>query len=139
MCVQEYQSCTEMPFPMGANGKTDVLRPRPYDFGEFTDCCLKKFGVKPNPTWIPTQFGARDVSGASNIFFSNGNLDPWSSGGVLSVDEPSLQAFVIDKGAHHLDLRFSNEADPESVREARALEYAAILLWVGEHNRDRKM
>ena len=42
-----------------------------------------------------------------NIAFSNGLLDPWSSGGVLSPQEagPKNSVFILEKGAHHLDLR----------------------------------
>jgi hypothetical protein len=31
-------------------------------------------------------------------------LDPWSSGGVLETINPSLEAVVIENGAHHLGI-----------------------------------
>jgi lysosomal Pro-X carboxypeptidase len=51
----------------------------------------------------------------SNIIFSNGELDPWHAGGVLTnVSERSI-AIYIEDSAHHLDLRLPNDADPISL------------------------
>ena len=35
--------------------------------------------------WPEINWGGRHIQTASNIVFSNGKLDPWSSGGVLEV------------------------------------------------------
>jgi len=56
-----------------------------------------------------------DFSSYSNIFFINGKLDPWSSGGVLVNVSSSLPAFYMAGAAHHLDLRLPNAADPIDV------------------------
>lgn len=73
--------------------------------------------------WLDTIYGGLRIQYASNIVFSNGNLDPWSPAGVtptvqsrkLSNDE-SVISLMIDMGGHHLDLFWSNENDPTSVR-----------------------
>lgn len=62
--------------------------------------------------------------------FSNGGLDPWSSGGVTSNISHSLVSIMIPDGAHHLDLRYSNDLDPPSVRAARALEVKYFQEWI---------
>lgn len=62
--------------------------------------------------------------------FTNGNLDPWHVGGILTSLSPSLPAILIDGGAHHLDLFFSNPADPPSVIEARKVQLENIALWI---------
>jgi lysosomal Pro-X carboxypeptidase len=43
--------------------------------------------------------------------FSNGNLDPWKAGGVTEYINLKLPYYIIQGGAHHLDLRLPNEAD----------------------------
>ena len=40
----------------------------------------------------------KSIESTSNIFFSNGLLDPWSAGGVLTNVSESLEAFVIPNG-----------------------------------------
>lgn len=64
---------------------------------------------------------------------SNGLLDPWSSGGVLYNVSSSTVAVIIPEGAHHLDLRESNPADPVSVRTARKFHCKFIRLWLHNH------
>lgn len=56
---------------------------------------------------------------ASNIIFSNGDLDPWRAGGVLTDVNPNVVVRMIKGGAHHLDLREPNDADPADLTAAR--------------------
>ena len=65
--------------------------------------------------------------------YSNGGLDPWSGGGVLMDLSPSLVSIIIPEGAHHLDLRASNPADPPSVTAARQREKSIIKQWIEQH------
>ena len=108
--------------------------------------CLAKYGVAPRVEWIGTEFGGRaGVAAASNIVFSNGLYDPWSSGGVGVAEARaaggvarmgrggSVVAAVIEQGAHHLDLFWANAADPEQVRAVRRLELAEIAKWTAAH------
>jgi len=67
---------------------------------------------------------------ATNIFFSNGKLDPWHAGGVLSTQSDSLPTFFVQGGAHHLDLRADHEGDPQSVRDCRMMEMNYIDAWL---------
>jgi lysosomal Pro-X carboxypeptidase len=91
--------------------------------------CGKKYQVSPRREWIPASYGGSAYPG-TNVVFSNGLLDPWSSAGVLSAAHPSVVVAIIPEGAHHLDLFFSNDKDPDSVRSARAMEVAAIRSWL---------
>jgi hypothetical protein len=73
--------------------------------------------------WLDTIYGGLRIQYASNIVFSNGNLDPWSPAGVTPSSQAkrlsndgSVISLMIDMGGHHLDLFWSNENDPQSVR-----------------------
>lgn len=79
-----------------------------------------------------------DMSHSYVFFFfyfyaSNGGLDPWRSGGVTESLSDSLIAILIPDGAHHLDLRFNNEYDPQSVLFTRKLEVMYFKKWIKQN------
>lgn len=122
------------------DGVHDMFQPRAFNASFVTQHCFDKWGVRPRYSWMTESYGnvwdwAR--AGASNIVFSNGNYDPWSSAGVNASLSPSLPAVLIDTGAHHLDLFFSNPADPPSVIAARDVELGYIKAWVKEFSSKR--
>ena len=49
-----------------------------------------------------------------------------------------MPAVIVPEGAHHLDLRESNPADPEGVIEARKMEVAYITQWLNELQFNKK-
>jgi len=94
--------------------------------------------MTPQPDWALDFFGGhnpyRDFKDASNIIFSNGELDPWHAGGVTYNVSNATIALVIKDSAHHLDLRLPNPLDPTSLAEARMIETATITNWITEYN-----
>ena len=95
--------------------------------------------------WLTAYYHGADLSKASNIVWSNGLLDPWSGGGVYppggGIDGPMVQnitadgsqiALLLDLGAHHLDLFFSDPADPPCAVQAREIEAKMIERWAQE-------
>jgi len=131
----DYQSCTEMVMPMGTDGKADMFWEAPWNLTAAMDRCVSTYGIVPRPDWIMTYFGGDNMLGFSNIFFSNGNLDPWYGGGVLGEmkNSPTIETFMIQGGAHHLDLRASDPLDPATVIECRKRQQQAITRWIKEH------
>ena len=101
--------------------------------------CAAEFGVQvPDAARLQAVWGQNwtRASGGSRIIFSNGDLDPWSYGGVdddvqAHDDDPERPVVLhIAKGAHHLDLRAPDPADPPSVVIAREQETAALARWL---------
>jgi len=132
-----YQSCTEMVMPFCYDGSNDMFEPQAWDLGEYTKECQKTWGATPRPQMADIMYGGRDLSAASNIVFSNGLLDPWSSGGVLKP-VGGTSVVIIPEGAHHLDLRAANSEDPASVQEARRIESKHIQKWIDGVKINRK-
>jgi lysosomal Pro-X carboxypeptidase len=109
-----------------------MFPPAPYDLEAIKQGCIQQFGVIPRVDWMVTWFGGLNMS-ASNILFSNGNLDPWSGGGVTESLSDTLIAINIEDSAHHLDLRFPNPADPPAVVAARKQEAEILQKWLGQY------
>ncbi|XP_078048841.1 lysosomal Pro-X carboxypeptidase [Augochlora pura] len=130
-----YQSCTEMVMPTCADGINDMFESEEWNFDAYAKECEKQFSVKPQPDKICKQYGCADLSTATNIVFSNGLLDPWSSGGVLKNLSSSAIAILIPEGAHHIDLRGSNQNDPYSVILARKYHRYFIRQWIKEYSK----
>jgi len=127
-----YLACTEMVMPTPSNGKTDMYYPSLWDAEGYVEYCKSQYGpaLQTSLNYAQVEFGGKDIEAASNIVFSNGQLDPWRGGGLTTTLNPSLPAYYIELSAHHLDLRASNPADPKPVVEARVFEVEQIKRWI---------
>ncbi|KAK2354036.1 lysosomal Pro-X carboxypeptidase [Trifolium repens] len=97
-----WQTCTEMVMPYG-KGNDSMFPLDPFDLKNYTKNCEKIYGVSPRPHWISSYYGGHDIKlvlkrFSSNIIFSNGLKDPYSSGGILSDLSKSLVAITTVNG-----------------------------------------
>lgn len=118
-------------------GDNTMFNKQNFDYDGYTAYCKDKYGLEPDYQYALYEYGGfnetRDFKPMKNIIFSNGNIDPWNSGGVkeyISVDMPT---FMINGGAHHLDLREPNDADVESVKWVREQETNIIARWIDDY------
>nr|GEX14069.1 lysosomal Pro-X carboxypeptidase [Tanacetum cinerariifolium] len=99
----EWQTCSEMVIPIGVTSNTSMFPSSPYDQHENNDYCKKLYDVAPRPHWATTYYGGHDIrmvlsKFGSNIIFSNGLRDPYSSGGVLEDISESIVAIKTTNG-----------------------------------------
>eukprot|EP00892_Ulva_mutabilis_P001558 jgi/Ulvmu1/11402/UM075_0064.1 len=133
----DYQFCTEMWMPHGRDGITDVFWSEPWDAEATRQSCKREWGVQPRPLWATVEWGGRRLESLSNVVFSNGLYDPWHGGGVLTSLSDTVKAVIIPNGAHHLDLMFSHENDPDTVKAAREEELDSIRDWIDDFHAAR--
>lgn len=50
-------------------------------------------------------------------------------------DNNNIALFIKDS-AHHLDLRLPNNADPDSVKDARNIEMTEIKKWIADYKKN---
>ena len=141
--AEDFQMCTQMVYQMNTNNITDMFPPRIWELSNLTQYCNDKYGVRPNPNWMQIWFplnihnqivnGKESDISMSNIIFSNGLLDPFHGGGYMESPGYGMPAIVIPHGAHHLDLRSANAADPQDVTQARLNETELMRKWLDEH------
>lgn len=140
-----YQWCTEMvqPFTQGtpddmfycANGTYyQAENCSHWDFEGRAKGCQAQWGVTPRKDWARLGLASKNIHMATNIVFSNGRLDPWHGGGVLHNISDTVVAVIIENGAHHIDLMFTDPEDAKypDIGAARELELAHIRKWVDQ-------
>lgn len=128
----DYLACNDIVMPQSQDGVNDFLWPAPFDLGAYTTGCQQQFGVTPRPLAAQIAFGGKDIEASSNIFFSNGQLDPWRDGGVTQNLTDSIVAYIVADAGHHMDLMFSNPLDNDSVRFVRQMELQHIQQWIDQ-------
>ncbi|KAI3880092.1 hypothetical protein MKX03_003913 [Papaver bracteatum] len=110
-----------------------------FDLKNFSRSCRSRYNVEPRPHWILNEFGGKDIKlvlrqFASNIIYSNGLRDPYSSGGVLESISDNVVAITTHKGSHCLDLLPASSDDPKWLVEQREAEIQIIKTWIDEYN-----
>ncbi|KAH9700240.1 prolylcarboxypeptidase-like protein [Citrus sinensis] len=138
-----WQTCSEMVIPIGTDNTT-MFQPAPFNLSSFIDGCESLYGVSPRPHWVTAYYGGYDIKlilqrFASNIIFSNGLRDPYSSGGVLENISDSVVAIATINGSHCLDiLRANQSSDPDWLVTQRETEIEIIEGWISKYYADLK-
>jgi len=134
-----YQSCTETLHKFSSRGI------RNYSFDYTTSAyepCMSNYHITPDPNALTSRYGGYSLvngdADITNIIWSNGALDPWSGGGFYPQYAPEdaakrgMHFFMLETGAHHLDLRGPHPNDPAEVTTVRQHEEIIIWEWIQE-------
>ncbi|KAK2078013.1 hypothetical protein QBZ16_003881 [Prototheca wickerhamii] len=128
-----YLVCAELQFPdSNANATTSMFMPQYTDFEQRLQNCVKEFNITSSPQRALREYGGARLNGASNVYLTNGDMDPWYTFGVLNNVSETVTSFLIKDAAHHADLMDPSDADPPSVEQARELGLYWIRRWIAE-------
>ncbi|KAG6678984.1 hypothetical protein I3843_14G106500 [Carya illinoinensis] len=137
-----WQTCSEIVMPIGhENCKESMFPSAPFNLNQFINECKSLYGVLPRPHWVTTYYGGHDLKRilhrfASNIIFSNGLKDPYSSGGVLENISESVVAISTANGSHCLDINMAKPSDPQWLVMQRNTEVKIIRRWLSKYYAD---
>ncbi|KAM7287138.1 hypothetical protein ISCGN_030832 [Ixodes scapularis] len=132
--VWNFQMCTELVTTQCSNGDADMLYVRQWNLKKIRENCEKLYKVKPQPRKLYTEYGTRFWN-SSNIIFSNGEFDPWTSLGYLSPKTETVIPILIGESAHQEDLAFGAPADRHDLTRAREQERRNVRKWIEEAER----
>jgi len=135
--IWDYLYCRSLLMPSGTKGgSNDMLYASEWNVEDTISWCNMQYEIEVDEKGPASRkYGGRNVYKAmSNIVFSNGDMDPWMPGGVVTKQSESVVNIMIEAAGHHLDLMFSNSADPQSVVDARNVEIEHIEKWISEAN-----
>lgn len=133
-----YQSCTEYGYWQNANpDRSQSTRSSLINLDYHRQVCQRLFGInEPVNTTVfnDTFYYPLKDELVSNIYFTNGEQDPWS---LLSLAEkngntvnPHLTYYLISGAAHCDDLHIPATTDSESLRDARKTMESLIGIWL---------
>ena len=134
-----YMACSSLILePLTSDGDGFFVE-RPDQVPAVERACRAAFrGVAPRPGWMPMAYGNGNQLAASlrNVFFSDGDKDPWRVGGMpddSAVRSPdgSVVRLLIKGAAHHQDLRAADPTDSPELTAARETERQHIAAWLG--------
>ncbi|KRX08961.1 hypothetical protein PPERSA_08164 [Pseudocohnilembus persalinus] len=131
MAGWDIQACAELVMPMDSGDS--MFNFFMWDGELYSQNCYDQWGLKTNYDWALNFYGGKtdeEFQYSSNIFLSNGELDPWSGGGIYYENNLDFDYVLMPMCAHHLDLRSPNPADPIYVKKGRNLEREAIYRWI---------
>lgn len=131
-----YQTCTEFGYFMSTSSKqhpfTDNI---PVEF--YYSMCAKLYGDEFDEERIGEGIqNANNIYGGlkpnvTNVIFVNGELDPWSTLGILEDVAYDSPAKLIPQSSHCRDLFSDKSNDPEELKEARKYIKYLIKKWIG--------
>jgi len=131
--IWDYLYCRSLLMPNGMlGGEHDMFWTSEWSQEATVAWCNEQYEIEVDVQGpASVKYGGRGLARAmSNVVFSNGDMDPWMPGGVSESPSESLVALMVEGGGHHLDLMFSNSADPASVVAVREAEAAMIRQWI---------
>jgi len=128
-----YQACTELILePITSDGFGFYPPADGEQTVEIVETCERTFKALSRPAWMGTSFArGRDVSRyLTNTILMENSKDPWHVGtaSIAANEQNGLFKFYAEGGAHHQDLRFSDDADSD----ARAFEKEIIRSWLAK-------
>ncbi|KAL1416915.1 hypothetical protein MTO96_019649 [Rhipicephalus appendiculatus] len=131
MHAYKFQECTELIHPTCTDGVNDMFYPQEWSPEKFAQRCRERFGVTPEFDRMLKKYPMPDFfKTASNIFFTDGSMDPWAAHGLAHAPTIRTKYHLIEGAAHHVDLQFAHRDEPRPYWNARSFARWFIAHWI---------
>ncbi|CAB9503777.1 Lysosomal Pro-X carboxypeptidase [Seminavis robusta] len=131
----DFHCCATLTPAVGFS-KDSMFPYRKWTLDWLTQHCMDRFDVVPDPLKLVREYKFDDLvgQGATRILFTNGMNDLWSAGSHLESLSESLPVINMPNGAHHSELRYTNDdnKDTEDVRQAHEEITSLLTRWLKE-------
>ena len=131
----DFHCCATLTPAVGFS-KDSMFPSRKWTLDWLTEHCMDRFDVNPDPLKLVREFQFDDLvgQGATRILFTNGLNDLWSAGSHLEALSESLPVVKMLHGAHHSELKYTNEynRDTEDVRRGHEEITDILTGWLNE-------
>jgi hypothetical protein len=132
-----YQECTELGLFATPNpDRTESVMVAGSDEQGEIDSCVQVAGTSSDTQAARAEYYQPLLDGkASNVFYVNGSLDPWSSLGFTDPENPppgGNTVFVVQQGSHCTDLSQLKSSSFLGDFEARAKAVELIRTWLAQ-------
>lgn len=128
-----YQTCTEFGWFQTASGS---FRPSWINISYFNKVCKNLFGIEElaDNEEMNTKYES-DNPQQTRVFFTRGDVDPWSVLTVKNPDEYLMRRAINIEGASHCaDLHPISENDSEQLSEAKQIVIDQLYSWLTEED-----
>ena len=127
-----WMTCNEVGWFQTAGKDPDTaLRNSRVDMNYFDEVCVKLFGVHhADPKFVDLRYGSNNPQ-STNVFFVNGETDPWSELSVKVADSRlDRHAAVAKKGAHCTELQAETKDDDSNLKQVRKRVIEQMQKWM---------
>ncbi|XP_041975520.1 putative serine protease K12H4.7 [Aricia agestis] len=130
-----YQTCTEFGYFQTTASPAQPFRNVPLSL--YVEICEALFGAGFDEARVDAGVEAANAlyggraPNVSRVVFSNGDMDPWSSLGVLEDVSYEAPAVLVPRASHCRDLFSDGPVDHEELKQARMHIKYLIKTWIG--------
>lgn len=128
--ARDYLACTDVILPTEMNGKRDLFWKKYFKYTSTSNKCKSRFGVKPGYKATLIRYGGRKgIKATTNVVFTSGDMDPWSSMSVMEATNKNSLTMVLPNAGHQHDFMFSSPADSKAIVDGRRRIVDKIKQW----------
>lgn len=132
-----YQTCVDFGYYQ-SSGSSNQPFGKSFPVELYTQMCTDAYDISLTKSVIEAKinrtnekYGALDPK-VTNVYYTHGSIDPWSSIGIRETQNEKAPAFVIPEHSHCADLYSVSDRDTEEMKYAKTTIWNLVDKWLKE-------